>query len=130
MRSQLGILILFALLLLTPARADPPPGPQLAPLRPAKPDYSQIPPEIRNWFRSQKNPKTGVLCCDESDGVYAEEDIRDGEYWARWPANPEWMKVPDDVVIRDPNRHGAPVVWWIYENGKPAIRCFAPGGGV
>jgi hypothetical protein len=40
------------------------------------------------------------------------------------------------VVIHDPNRHGAPVVWWTRASGTTAatakvrIRCYAPGGGV
>ena len=121
MRSQIGILVLFALLLLTPARADGPPG---------KPSYQNVDPAIRQWFRSQRSPKNGAFCCDEADGIYAEEDIRNGQYWARWPQHPQWMQVPDDVVIRDPNRHGAPVVWWLYQNGVPVIRCYAPGAGI
>jgi len=84
----------------------------------------------RQWFKSQKSPKTGQLCCDQNDGAEAEEDIRNGQYWARWPQHPTWILVPNDVVIRDPNRNGAPVVWWWWENGVMQIRCYAPGGGV
>lgn len=99
--------------------------------------YGQVDPEIRQWFRSQKSPKTGAICCNEADGVYAEEQIRANHYWTRFPeSNGEWMQVPDEVVIKDPNRNGAPVVWWYYEmspvNGKRLlkIRCYAVGGGV
>jgi hypothetical protein len=36
--------------------------------------------------------------------------------------------VPDDVVIREPNRNGAPVLWWRWnELGRPLIYCYAPG---
>ncbi len=84
----------------------------------------------RQWFKSQKSPKTGQLCCNENDGAEAEEDIRNGQYWTRWPQNPFWVMVPDEVVIKDPNRNGAPVVWWWYENGVTKIQCYAPGGGV
>jgi hypothetical protein len=91
--------------------------------------YNQVSPEIRDWFRAQKSPKTGGRCCDEADGVYAEEDIRDSRYWTRWPGH-DWRPVPEDVVIHDPNRHGAPVVWWYFEQGEAKIRCYAPGGGV
>jgi hypothetical protein len=38
--------------------------------------------------------------------------------------------VPDEVVIRGPNKIGRPVVWTYWENGTLHIRCFAPGGGV
>jgi hypothetical protein len=91
--------------------------------------YAQVSPELREWFRSQKSPKTGGLCCNEADGIYAEEDIRDGRYWTRWGGH-GWQPVPEDVVIRDPNRHGAPVVWWYVDRGETKIRCYAPGGGV
>lgn len=93
--------------------------------------YQNADPSVRNWFRSQKSPKTGNLCCNEADGVYAEEDIRNGEYWTRFDkTNGEWIPVPSDVVIRDPNRNGAPVAWWYVENGAIKIRCYAPGAGI
>ena len=93
--------------------------------------YAQADPAVSQWFRSQVSPKTGGNCCSEADGEYAEEDIRNGHYWTRWPrGDGEWHEVPDDVVIYDPNRNGAPVVWWYWENGEPKIRCYAPGGGV
>lgn len=98
--------------------------------------FAQVDQNVRQWFRSQVSPKTGIYCCSEADGVYAEEDIREGHYWTRFPqSNGEWMQVPDDVVIKDPNRNGAPVVWWYYDmapgNVQRAvkIRCYAVGGG-
>ena len=109
--------------------------------------YAQYPPEIREWFRSQKSPRTGISCCSEADGTYAEEEIREGHYWTRFTwrfcfahecqdLDSGWMDVPDDVVIHDPNRHGAPVVWWTRASGTEAatakvrIRCYVPGSGV
>jgi hypothetical protein len=91
--------------------------------------YEGASPDVRAWFRSQKSPKTGMLCCGEADGIYAEEDIREGQYWTRWGAH-DWQPVPQDVVIHNPNRHGAPVVWWYVDKGETRIRCYAPGGGV
>src|SRR6185312_15081413 len=67
--------------------------------------YENFSPDVRAWFRSQKSPKTGALCCNEADGLYAEEDIRDGHYWTRWGGR-EWQPVPDEVVIHQPNPHG------------------------
>jgi hypothetical protein len=109
--------------------------------------YAQVDPAVRQWFRSQKSPRTGISCCDEADGAYAEEEIREGHYRTRFTwrfcfarecqdLDSGWMDVPDDVVIHDPNRHGAPVVWWARASGTDAasakvrIRCYAPGGGV
>ena len=72
-----------------------------------------------------------ILCCTEADGNEAQEDIRDGHYWTTWPAvAPVWYPVPDEVVIRGPNKIGRPVVWTYWENGTLHIRCYAPGGGV
>lgn len=102
--------------------------------------YAQVDPAIKKWFNEQKIPGTERLCCSEADGVYAEEDIRGTHYWARFVAkqynegappveiSSGWMQVPDEAVIHDPNRHGAPVVWWGWQNGL-FIRCYAPGGG-
>lgn len=97
--------------------------------------YAQVDPATREWFRSQRVPggeRVGQSCCSEADGTTAEEDIRGDHYWIRFQArgiDSGWMQVPDEVVIHEPNRHGAPVVWWFYNNGKPAIRCYAPGSG-
>jgi len=92
--------------------------------------YDNVSPEIRQWFRSQKSPQTGDFCCNEADGIYAEEDIRNGVYWTRFEQTKgEWVPVPSEVVIRGPNRNGAPVAWWYFQNGKVQIRCYAPGGG-
>src|SRR5436189_5066054 len=80
--------------------------------------YNSVSPEVRQWFRAQKSPKTGGLCGNEADGAYAEEDIRDGRYWTRFELTKgEWIQVPEDVVIKDPNRNGAPVAWWYFQNG-------------
>src|ERR1700704_1756370 len=89
--------------------------------------YNDVSPEVRQWFRSQKSPKTGGLCCNEADGIYAEEDIRDGRYWTRWGGH-GWQPVPEDVVIRDPNRHGAPVVWWYVDGGGDQDPLLRSGG--
>jgi hypothetical protein len=63
--------------------------------------YNSVSPEVRQWFRSQKSPKTGGLCCNEADGTYAEEDIRNGVYWTRFElTGGEWIAVPADVVIK------------------------------
>jgi hypothetical protein len=93
--------------------------------------YNNVSPEIRQRFRHQKSPKTGALCCEEADGTYAEEDIRAGVYWTRFEQTKgEWIAVPPDVVIKDPNRNGGPVAWWYFLDGEVQIRCYAPGGGV
>jgi len=93
--------------------------------------YNNVSAEVRQWFRSQKSPKTGGLCCNEADGIYAEEQIREGVYWTRFElTRGEWIRVPPEVVLKGPNINGAPVAWWYFQDGKVQIRCYAPGGGV
>jgi hypothetical protein len=100
--------------------------------------YKDVPKDVQDWFRSQRNPKNGAQCCNEADGVYAEEDIRHDRYWVRFNPCPngtscartDWMPVPPDSVIYDPNRNGAPVVWWYIANSQYQIRCYAPGVGI
>jgi hypothetical protein len=53
---------------------------------------------------------TGEHCCDEADGTYIEEDVREGHYWVRWSTVWQWQRVPDEVIIH--GRVGLPVVWW------------------
>jgi hypothetical protein len=57
--------------------------------------WQNVDPQVRQWFREQKSPKTGGYCCNESDGTYAEEDIRDGHYWTRFEqSDGKWIPVP------------------------------------
>lgn len=100
--------------------------------------YADMPKDVLEWFKSQTvpgGPNKGARCCNERDGTYAEEDIRDGVYWTRFEQTKgAWIPVPPDVVIHDPNRNGAPVVWWYYESGPngevPKVKCYAPGAGL
>jgi hypothetical protein len=39
----------------------------------------------------------------------------------------EWIDVPDDTVITEPNRVGRTIVWPYYVGGRTMIRCFMPG---
>jgi hypothetical protein len=123
--SRLPIAAAYIVALILPALAQ-------------KPDYSHVPPEIRQWFRDQKEPKTGNSCCNEADGGQAQEEIRNGRYWASWcivgnskagtcERSSGWIEVPEDVVIHGPNMAGHPVVWSYISGGKYVIRCFAPG---
>jgi hypothetical protein len=87
--------------------------------------YNSVSPEVRQWFRSQKSPKTGGLCCNEADGTYAEEDIRNGVYWTRFElTGGEWIAVPADVVIKALTETVLPSRGGIQE-GKLQIRCYA-----
>ena len=104
-------------------------------------------PEDGRWLRNQHVPAgngKGNSCCNEADGTYAQEDLRGDHYWVRYhfryyrgdgtmaEGDTDWMPVPDDAVIHDPNRHGAPVVWYFFAGDPqhPQVRCYAPGAGL
>lgn len=90
--------------------------------------YSQSNPATKDWFKSQRSPKTGVSCCDDSDGQQVTEEIREGEYWVSSDVTKgEFIRVPNDIVLKGANVFGAPVVWWRYEGGKPIPYCYSPG---
>ncbi len=50
---------------------------------------------------------------------------QDGHYRVRLDG--QWIVVPDDRVVTQPNRIGPSIVWPQYLNGNPIVRCFMPG---
>jgi hypothetical protein len=93
--------------------------------------YSNVTPEIRQWFRDQKLPDSVFRCCDEADATYAEEDIRNGVYWTRFgQTEGQWISSSCGGGDKGPNLTGAPVVWWYNLDGGLYIRCYAPRGGM
>ena len=104
-----------------------------------KEEYAQMyAPDERRWFNNQVvpgGPMKGGSCCSIADGEYAEEDIRcdqnECHYWTRFSEHPDWIMVPDELVITTPNKHGKPTVWWGKDsgNGQVFIRCYAVGAG-
>ncbi len=87
--------------------------------------YAQSP--LHNWFNNLKSAKG--LCCSFADGVTIRDvdwDTDEGHYRVRLEG--EWIVVPDEAVIREPNRAGQPIVWpYKGDKGKTEIRCFIAG---
>jgi hypothetical protein len=82
---------------------------------------------LKPWFESLHS-KGGGACCANADGLALSDvdwDTRDGHYRVRLQG--EWIDVPEDTVITEPNRAGRTMVWPYYLNGRPIIRCFIPG---
>ena len=97
--------------------------------------FAQVDPKVKDWFQEQRVPGTEKSCCTIADGTFAEEDIRDGQYWTRFEAFGSvtpWMEVPPETVIHDPNKNGAPVVWFYRDNeaAPVKVRCYSPGAGI
>jgi hypothetical protein len=83
-------------------------------------------PELKAWFESLKSGKG--LCCSDADGT-AVSDVdwqsSNGHYRVRLDG--EWIDVPDEAVISEPNRVGRTMVWPLRGYLGTAIRCFMPG---
>src|SRR3982075_2755984 len=86
--------------------------------------YSQSP--LKPWFDSLKSGKGP--CCSDADGfAIADPDweSKSGHYRVR--IDNEWVDVPDDAVITEPNRAGRTMVWPVKGTLGTSIRCFMPG---
>jgi hypothetical protein len=100
---------------------------------------------LRDWFNglaSQNGP-----CCSNADGISIQDpdiDTVEGRWEVHicahfqeqregWATCKEkaWLPVPDEALVKEPNRYG-PAVVWPYPNGKDEtqVRCFLPGSGV
>lgn len=82
---------------------------------------------LKAWFDSLHS-KSGGPCCSNADGIAISDvdwDTKDGHYRVRLDG--EWVDVPRDAVITEPNRAGRTMVWPYYVQGHALIRCFLPG---
>jgi hypothetical protein len=92
--------------------------------------YAQSP--LKPWFDKLTN-KQGLPCCSNADGVALSDvdwEVIGGHYRVRIPNNvgvEEWMDVPDEAVITEPNRAGRTMVWPLRGYMGTTIRCFLPG---
>jgi hypothetical protein len=81
---------------------------------------------LKPWFDNLRSGRG--LCCSNADGVAIADpdwDSRDGHYRVRLDG--EWIDVPDDAVIKEPNRVGRTMVWPNKSPAGTSIRCFLPG---
>ena len=88
--------------------------------------FANSTPEMKAWFeglRSGKGP-----CCSDADGTALSDvdwESASGHYRVR--IDGEWVNVPDEAVITEPNRIGRTMVWPIRGYLGTSIRCFMPG---
>jgi hypothetical protein len=70
--------------------------------------YMQSP--LKPWFDSLRSGKGP--CCSDADGFAISDpdwESKNGHYRVR--IEKEWIEVPDDAVITEPNRVGRTMVW-------------------
>ena len=83
---------------------------------------------LHAWFDQLASGKG--LCCSFADDVSIEDvdwDTQDGRYRVR--LHGEWIMVPENALVTEPNRFGPAVVWPYESEGQTQIRCFLPGAG-
>jgi hypothetical protein len=88
--------------------------------------FANANPELKAWFESLKSGKGP--CCSDADGSAisdADWESRGGRYRVRIEG--EWVDVPAESVITEPNRVGRTMVWPIRGYLGLTIRCFMPG---
>ena len=81
---------------------------------------------LKEWFDSLESGKGP--CCSDADGSAVSDvdwESEQGHYRVRIEG--EWIDVPEDAVITEPNRVGRTMVWPIRGYGGLTIRCFMPG---
>jgi hypothetical protein len=81
---------------------------------------------LKSWFDSLKSGKGP--CCSDADGSAVSDvdwESKDGRYRVRLEG--QWIDVPEDAVITEPNRVGRAMVWPIRGTLGTTIRCFMPG---
>jgi hypothetical protein len=94
-------------------------------------------PELNDWMMSLHN-KRGGQCCDRTEAVHLRDvdwesqNKPESHFRVRIPTNPdgkdvEWVDVPDDAVVDEPNKDGSTLVWPIYGIKGVNIQCFLLG---
>jgi hypothetical protein len=88
--------------------------------------FANANPELKAWFESLKSGKGP--CCSDADGTAVSDvDWQSGNGHYRVRLDGEWIDVPDEAVITEPNRIGRTMVWPLRGYLGLTIRCFMPG---
>ncbi|BBB97437.1 hypothetical protein BE61_28700 [Bradyrhizobium elkanii USDA 61] len=81
---------------------------------------------LKPWFESLRSGYG--QCCSDADGyVVADPDWESDHGHYRVLIDNEWVVVPNEAVITEPNKVGRTMVWKHYIDGHPRVRCFMPG---
>jgi hypothetical protein len=81
---------------------------------------------LKEWFDSLRSGK-GPCCSDADGSAVSDVDWESGNGHYRVRLEGEWVDVPDEAVITEPNRIGRTMVWPLHGYGGLTIRCFMPG---
>ena len=90
--------------------------------------FAKSTPEMKKWFDGLKS-EIGS-CCSDADGTALSEvdwESNNGHYRVR--LNGQWIDVPDNALVTEPNLTGRTMVWLMpqIDGDTIRIRCFMPG---
>jgi len=98
------------------------------------PQFAESTADVQDWAHHLKS-RGGGMCCSGADGQPAEAEWDNDQGHYRVKIEGKWIDVPDEAVIKEPNKFGYAVVWW-YKiwmgtgDLQPAVRCFIPGADI
>ena len=81
---------------------------------------------LHGWFEQLASKKG--RCCSDADGMAITDvdwESHDGHYRVR--IDGEWVDVPEEALVTEPNLAGRTMVWPTWLDGHPHVRCFMPG---
>ena len=111
-----SVALIFSLLTILPARA--------------RDDGRFAGSPLHAWFEQLMSGRG--LCCSFADGVSVQDvdwEIQNGKYSVRLYG--EWIAIPDDAVVTEPNLLGQAIAWpYMAFDGTVQVRCFLPGAGL
>jgi hypothetical protein len=81
---------------------------------------------LKQWFDSLRSGK-GPCCSDADGAAVADVDWESKNGHCRVRLDGDWIDVPDEAVITEPNRVGRTMVWPMRGYLGLSIRCFMPG---
>lgn len=91
--------------------------------------YSDVSRDIRDWFNSLENRRTGRPCCSEADCARTVARTRNGHWEAKTPDG-LWIAIPTEIIVTDKgNPTGEPVLCSYQEDDGWVVLCFVPGPG-
>lgn len=85
---------------------------------------------VNDFFKSLRQPGSGISCCDISDCNFVEADTDKGKYRFRYRGR--WIEVPDTIIVRNvKNITGQFIACYnekiLDKEGKPLLYCFVEG---
>jgi len=95
-------------------------------------ELRHVSPDVKTWITTLTDDLG--ICCGGLAGALRPQAVNwnDDTNFYRVKVGDQWLFVPDEAIIKSPNRIGDAVVWLEYEGDilsgelTPLVRCFLP----